>query len=102
MHTLEGILLHKSASIKKILEKFNIKDSYPTRPPTILRSLIVEIYPFRPRGDNENLLGPECLYLRAIGALMYLANGKRLDITFSVNLLARFSTTPTKRYWSDV
>ncbi|KAL0553874.1 hypothetical protein IC582_007778 [Cucumis melo] len=52
--------------------------------------------------DNEELLGPEVPYLSAIGALMYLANNTRPDIAFSVNLLARYSSSPTKRHWNGV
>ena len=33
---------------------------------------------------------------------MYLANNTRLDIAFSVNLLARYSSSPTKRHWNGV
>jgi len=33
---------------------------------------------------------------------MYLANNTRPDIAFAVNLLARFSSTPTKRHWNGV
>ena len=33
---------------------------------------------------------------------MYLANCTRPDIAFSVNLLARHSSTPTLRHWNDV
>jgi hypothetical protein len=33
---------------------------------------------------------------------MYLANSTRPDIAFDVNLLARFSSAPTKRHWSGV
>ena len=57
---------------------------------------------FRPKEENEELLGPEVPYLSAIGALMYLANYTRLDITFSVNLLARYNSTPTKRHWNGI
>lgn len=101
-HTHEGVLLHQSAYIQKILEKFNMKDSYPTRTLMVVRSLAVESDPFRPQENNEELLGPECPYLNAIGALMYLANGTRPDIAFAVNLLARFSSAPTKRHWNGV
>jgi hypothetical protein len=52
--------------------------------------------PFRPRDDNEEL------HLSAIGALMYLANNTRLDITFSMNLLAIYSSSPTWRHWDGV
>jgi hypothetical protein len=33
---------------------------------------------------------------------MYLANNTRPDITFAVNLLARFSAAPTMRHWNGV
>ncbi|XP_069148362.1 secreted RxLR effector protein 161-like [Solanum lycopersicum] len=33
---------------------------------------------------------------------MYLANNTRPDICFAVSLLARFSSSPTKRHWNGV
>ena len=72
--------------------------SHPLRSPTVVRSLEVTEDPFRPKEENEELLGPEVPYLSAIGALMYLANYTQLGITFSVNLLARYCSTPTKRH----
>jgi hypothetical protein len=33
---------------------------------------------------------------------MYLANNARPDIAFAVNLLARYSATPTMRHWNGV
>jgi hypothetical protein len=57
---------------------------------------------FRPREDDEEIFGPEVPYLSAIGALMYLANCTRLVIAFSVNLLARYSSAPTRRLWNGV
>ena len=54
--------------------------------------------PFRPKEENEELLGPEIPYLSAIGALIYLANYIRPNIAFSVNLIARYSSAQTKRH----
>ena len=68
----------------------------------VVRSLDVNKDPFRPRMDDEELLGPEVPYLSAIGALMYLASHTRPDISFSVNLLARYSSCPTRRHWNGV
>ena len=51
---------------------------------------------------GEELLGPEVPYLNAIEALMYLANNTRPDISFSVNLLARCSSTPTQGHWNGI
>ena len=68
----------------------------------VVRSLEVDKDLFRPKEENEKLLGPEVPYLSAIGALMYLVNCTRPDIAFSVNLLARYSSTPTLRHWNGV
>ena len=65
-------------------------------------SLEVSKDSFRPQEENEEPLGPELPYLSAIWALMYLANATRTDITFSVNLLARYSSSPTRRHCNRV
>ncbi|XP_050222588.1 secreted RxLR effector protein 161-like [Mercurialis annua] len=49
-----------------------------------------------------NILGPEVPYLNTIGAFMYLDNFTRPDISFSVNLLSRFSSSPMKRHWNII
>ena len=51
---------------------------------------------------DEELLGPEVLYLNAIGALIYLVNCIGPNITFSVNLLAKYSSAPIQRHWNDI
>ncbi|KAL0324728.1 UNVERIFIED_CONTAM: Secreted RxLR effector protein [Sesamum calycinum] len=76
--------------------------SHPLSTPMVGRSLDVEKDPFRPRESDEELLGPKVPYLTAIGALMYLANHTRPDITFAVNLLARYSSSPTRRHWKRI
>ncbi|CAA7016171.1 unnamed protein product [Microthlaspi erraticum] len=76
--------------------------AHPLSSPMIVRSLDVLKDPFRPRENNEDVLGPEVPYLSAIGALMYLASHTRPDISFAVNLLARFSSCPTRRHWNGI
>ena len=68
----------------------------------IVSSLDIKKDPFRPKENDEELLGPEVPYLSAIGALMYLACHTRPDIAFAVNLLARYSSSPTRRHWNGV
>ena len=58
--------------------------------------------PFRPKEDTKDILGPEVPYLSAIEALLYLANCTKSDIAFAVNLLTRFSVSPTRRHWNDI
>ena len=50
--------------------------------------------------DNKNFIGFEVLYLSASIALMYLVNNIKLNIAFSLNLWARYSFSPIKRYWN--
>lgn len=77
-------------------------DCHPLSSPMVVRSLDPKRDPFRPAGENEEILGPEIPYLGAIGALMYLAGCTRPDISFSVNLLARYSSAPTRRHWNGI
>ena len=99
-HRPSGILVHQSAYIQKILEKFNMNKSYPNKTPMVVRSLQIGKDSFRPRDIGEKMLGPKIPYLSAIGALMYLANCTRPDIAFAVNLLARHSADPTRHHWT--
>ena len=70
--------------------------------PMVVRSLDVKNDSFRPCEKYEELLGPEVPYLSVIGALMYLVNCTHSDITFSINLLARYSFAPTRRHWNGI
>ena len=79
-----------------------MEKSHPLSTPMVVRSLDVEKDPFRPPNDAKEILGPEVPYLSAIGALMFLASHTRPDISFSLNLLARYSSCPTKRHWNGV
>jgi hypothetical protein len=88
-HLQTGILVHKSAYVEKVLEKFNMDKAYPQRTPMIVHALEKDKDPFRPKQEGEEVLGAECPYLSAICALMYLANNTRLDIAFVVNCLSK-------------
>ncbi|KAL5570782.1 hypothetical protein UlMin_020379 [Ulmus minor] len=101
-HLQNGIFVHQSIYTKKVLKRFNMDKVNPLSTPMVVRSLNVENDPFRPCEDNEEIVGPEVPYLSAIGALMYLANCTRPDIAFAVNLLARFSSSPTRRHWNGI
>ncbi|KAL0404096.1 UNVERIFIED_CONTAM: Secreted RxLR effector protein [Sesamum radiatum] len=101
-HTKGGIFIHQLNYIEKVLKRFPMDKAHPLSTPMVVRSLDVNKDPFRPPVHNDKILGPKVPYLSAIGALMYLANNTRSDIVFSVNLLARYSSTPTKRHWNGV
>ncbi|KAK2389045.1 putative mitochondrial protein [Trifolium repens] len=101
-HVKNGIFVHQEAYISTLLKRFYMDKSHPLSTPMVVRSLDVEKDPFKPKKKDEELLGPEVPYLSAIGALLYLANFTRPDIAFSVNLLSRYSYSPTRRHWNRV
>ena len=68
----------------------------------VVWSLDVKNDTFRPCEKCEELLGPKVPYISAIGALIYLANCTCLNIVLSVNLLARYNSTPTWRHWNGI
>ena len=96
------MFVHQSTYTKRVLEKFNMDKCHPLKTPMVVRSLEADKDPFRPKEEDEEVLGSEVPYLSAIGALMYLANCTRPDIAFAVNLLARYNATPTRRHWVGV
>ena len=97
-----GVFIHQSTYTEKVLKHFYMDKSHPLSSPMVVRSLEVSKDPFRSKEENEELLGLEAPYLSAIGALTYLANYTRLDIAFSINLLARYSSALTTRHWNGI
>ena len=93
-----GIIIHQSAYTKRVLKNFYMDKTYPLSTLMVVRSLEPHKDPFRPKEPDEEILGSEVPYLNAIGTLMYLAQCPRSDIAFAVNLLARFSSKPTRRH----
>nr|GEZ67066.1 retrovirus-related Pol polyprotein from transposon TNT 1-94 [Tanacetum cinerariifolium] len=101
-HMPNGILVHQSNYTEKALKRFNMDKAKSLSTPMVGRSLNVDNDPFRPCEEDEDVLGPEVPYLSAIGALIYLTNYTRPDISFAINLLARLSSSLTKRHWNGI
>ncbi|XP_050896776.1 secreted RxLR effector protein 161-like [Lathyrus oleraceus] len=101
-HLDKEIFVHQEGYIEKVLKHLYMDKCHPLSTPMVVRSLDVEKVPFRPRENDEELLGPKVPYLSAIGALIYLANYTRPDISFVVNLLVRYNFSPTLRYLNGV
>lgn len=58
-HRTSGILIHQSTYVHKILRQFNMDTVHPASTPMIGRSLDVNKDPFRPKQDDEEVLGAE-------------------------------------------
>ena len=98
-HCANGIMIHKLNYILKVLRRFNEDKVEPLSTPMIVRSLEG---PYHPADDDEEILEPEVPYLNTISALLYLTKCARLDISFTVNLIARYSYAPTRSRWNDI
>ena len=79
-----------------------MNEAHPLTSPMVVHSLDMKNDQFRPCEKGEELLGLEVPYLSAIGALMYLATCTCPDIVFPINLLARYSSAPTRRHWNGI
>jgi len=51
-HHPTGILVHQSAYIQKVLEKFNMDKSYPSKTPMVVLSLELKTDQFRPHDEG--------------------------------------------------
>ena len=81
-----------------MLRRFNEDKAKSPSTPMVVWTLDAKRDPLLPKEDEEEILELEVPYLSAIGALLYLAQCTRLDISFAVNLLARYSNAPTCRH----
>ena len=81
-----------------MLRRFNEDKAKHSSTHMVVRSLDAKLDPFRVKEDEEEILEPEAPYLSAIGALLYLAQCTRPDISFVVNLLARYNNAPRCRH----
>ncbi|KAM2844848.1 hypothetical protein COP1_027362 [Malus domestica] len=97
-HCSDGILVHQSNYTQKVLRHFNEDKAKPSSTPMVVRSLDVKRDLFHLKEDDEEILEPEVPYLSAIGALLYLAQCIRPDISFPVNLLVRYSNAPIRKH----
>ena len=69
-HLSSGIFIYQSNYTEKVFDWFYMDKAHPLTTLMVVRSLEVEEDPFRPRKQDEEALGPEFSYLRAIGALI--------------------------------
>ncbi|XP_068339068.1 uncharacterized mitochondrial protein AtMg00810-like [Pyrus communis] len=98
----DGILVHQLNYTQKVLRNFNEDKTKPSSTPIVVRTLDVKRDPFHPNEDDEEIFELKVPYVSAIGALLYLAQCTRPDISFAVNLLARYINALTRRHWNGV
>jgi len=79
---------------RKFLMWFYMDKSHSLSTPMIMRSLDINKDSLWSQKKDEEILGDE--------TLMHLVNNTRPYIRFAINLLARFSSSPTKGHWNGV
>ena len=84
----------QSAYINKILVHFNMADANPVLTP-LSKSIKLE-------DTKEQANDPTMPYAKAIGSLMYAAIQTRPDISFAVQHLSQYTTSPTQEHWTTV
>lgn len=87
-----GVQMHQGAFIDRLIEKFSLPRK-PTSKVPIVKDWEKGIY------EDGGELADAARYASLVGGLMYLSLCTRPDITFAVNLLARFISCPKAAHW---
>ena len=100
-HLPQGVFIHQTGYIVRLLEKYSMANSNPRQTPMEVRNVRNdELY--GPTIESESLFEDITQYKSAIGSLSYLAISTRPEISFAVNLLARYSVKPAQRHWQGI
>ena len=97
-----GVLVHQSTYIKKVLKHFYIDKAHFLSSPMVVRSLDVKNDPFCHCKKMKNYLVLKYHILVLVVHLCILPIVHIQTLLFSVNLLARYSFTPTRRHWNGI
>lgn len=91
-HSANSISLHQAPYIRQLCELFNVMDMAPRALPMNPKlQFIKEMGPPAPEPEQ---------YRKLIGALIHLTNCTRPDISFSVNVLARYNQSPREQHFT--
>jgi len=94
-------LLHQCKFIETVLKRFKMSDAKMKQNITPMRSndLASKI---QLKAKNKYSNFKEIPYRQAIGSLLYLSNGTRPDITYTVNVLSRKQSSFDGEDWAKV
>lgn len=94
------IYLDQERHILDLLAKFGMADSKPVSTPCdINKRLTKEMCPVT-LSEKEDMANVP--YQEAIGGLLYLTQGTRPDIAYTVNMLSKFNHNPGRQHWEAV
>jgi Reverse transcriptase (RNA-dependent DNA polymerase) len=94
------IYLDQDRHILDLLAKFSMADCKPVMTPCdINKKLTFEMCPTTLSEKQDMANVP---YQEAIGGLLYLSQGTRPDISYTVNMLSKFNKNPGRQHWEAV
>ena len=85
-----GISLNLAHSIERMLHKFDFHNSKPISIP----------YDFSIALKNTSEPVSQLKYSQLIGSLLYIFNKTRLDISYTVGKLSRYTSNPSRDHWT--
>ena len=91
--TLKGFILRQSHNVDNILGKFDKDNSGIARTP-----VDVTLHLSKNKGESVS----QVEYSREIGSLMFLMSCTRLDISYTVNRLSRYTRSPKAMHWQGI
>lgn len=91
------ITLSQRAYAERVLERFHMTDAKirSTPLPTSITLSIDDM----PHSEDEILDMKDVPYREALGSLMWLQVATRPDLSYSVNVLSRYSNNPGRKHW---
>ena len=94
------ISLSQTHYIDNLLSKYRLQDANPVSTPMDFNIKLdnPEESPTEEKHQNLAIFG----YANLIGSLMYLAIATRLDIAYSINKLAQFTSAPRPKHWTAI
>ncbi|KAL0400133.1 UNVERIFIED_CONTAM: Copia protein [Sesamum radiatum] len=91
IRSTDRITISQSHYVEKIIEKFGYQSSRIVKTPYNSSVALFK--------NESGVSVAQLRYSQIIGSLQYLANGTRLDISFSVSKLARYTSCPDRTHW---
>ena len=89
----ENIWICQPSYTDNLLKKFGMQDCKAVSTPVDVSTKLVKAI------SSDECVNQQ-LYQSGIGSLLYLSVRTRPDITYAVNILAKFSSNPTKPHWT--
>lgn len=93
-----SLLMNQTKYIESILEEFNMKECHPVSTPIVFGTELSKRQ--CPQEESDKRKMSQVPYRQLIGKLIYLVQGTRPDLAFSVAKLGQFSSNPGESHWT--